>query len=627
MDLFKPRITTDSAGAGGIGKTFAIGTPVLYRLFPKANPPWAKAVVVERRGEVVYQVRDVKTGKLHVRHLNHLLLDKTDPQGGGGGKNVKRNTTTREETMILLVTPVGNTPIEGYGTRTTPEATRGGQGKADRVRCNTGTDGSSSAEVSTDKDEDTSDDEDDGGVAFEAAQGTPADGTIAVQDPKRSQDLGAESPDTPVLPRQVTTRRRKLRELIIYGDNVIFEMLYLNNDMQIVMYIVRLPGKHEQMTAILLKGGFKGKNPLPARFQMMGRNTEFGGSHFDKYEVVYTKVQVFKKIDPATFDVPTNYTCTEFSNAGENKMSFNPMQEFINNDDSHVEESFAEFKDKHNKVYTSETEHEERKNNFRHNLRFIHSTNRQRNGFTLAVNHLADKTDKEMRILRGKQRSNSEYNGGLPFPYHHVSHLPDSLDWRLSGAVTPVKDQAICGSCWSFGTTGTIEGAYFVHTGHLVHLSEQALIDCSWKFGNNGCDGGEDYRSYQWIMNGTGLPLADSYGPYLGQDGICGDNSKIETVKITGYVNITSGDCKALRVAMFSHGPISVAIDARSDEDGLDHIVLAVGFGIMDGEKYWLIKNSWSTYWGNDGYVLMSQKDNNCGVATEATYDNATTHV
>uniref|UniRef100_T1INL7 Peptidase C1A papain C-terminal domain-containing protein n=1 Tax=Strigamia maritima TaxID=126957 RepID=T1INL7_STRMM len=383
-----------------------------------------------------------------------------------------------------------------------------------------------------------------------------------------------------------------------------------------------------------------GKNPLPARFQMMGANTVFG-SHFDKYEVVYSKVQVLKTIDPKTFAVPTNYTCTGFPGPG--KMLFNPMQEFINNDDSHVDESFAEFKDNHNRVYRSKTEHEERKNNFRHNLRFIHSTNRQGNSFTLAVNHLADRTDEEMRILRGKQRSNSEFNGGLPFPPHDVSDLPDSLDWRLYGAVTPVKDQAICGSCWSFGTTGTIEGAYFVHlliqqTGHLVRLSQQALIDCSWKFGNNGCDGGEDFRAYQWIMNGTGLPLADSYGPYLGQDGICSDTSKTETVKITGYVNITSGDREALRAAMFSHGPISVSIDAshktfgfyssgvyydpkcRNDEDGLDHSVLAVGFGIMNGERYWLVKNSWSTYWGNDGYVLMSQKNNNCGVATSATY-------
>lgn len=74
------------------------------------------------------------------------------------------------------------------------------------------------------------------------------------------------------------------------------------------------------------------------------------------------------------------------------------------------------------------------------------------------------------------------------------SPLPDSLDWRLYGAVTPVKDQAVCGSCWSFGTTGTIEGAYFLATGKLVRLSQQELMDCSWGYGNNACDGGEEFR-------------------------------------------------------------------------------------------------------------------------------------
>ena len=77
---------------------------------------------------------------------------------------------------------------------------------------------------------------------------------------------------------------------------------------------------------------------------------------------------------------------------------------------------------------------------------------------------------------------------------------------RLYGAVTPVKDQSVCGSCWSFGTVGTLEGALFLNTGQLTRLSQQALVDCSWGFGNNGCDGGEDWRAYQWIMKHGGIP-------------------------------------------------------------------------------------------------------------------------
>ena len=90
------------------------------------------------------------------------------------------------------------------------------------------------------------------------------------------------------------------------------------------------------------------------------------------------------------------------------------------------------------------------------------------------------------------------------------------MDWRLYGAVTPVKDQASCGSCWSFGSVGTLEGTNYLQTGNLVRFSQQALVDCSWGFGNNGCDGGEDFRVYEFMMKHGGIPTENSYGPYLG---------------------------------------------------------------------------------------------------------------
>lgn len=107
---------------------------------------------------------------------------------------------------------------------------------------------------------------------------------------------------------------------------------------------------------------------------------------------------------------------------------------------------------------------------------------------------------------------------------------------------------------------------------------------------------------------------------------------------VSSYTNVTSGDIAALKAAIFKFGPVAVSIDAahrsfsfysngvyyepacKNGTDDLDHAVLAVGYGILDNEPYWLVKNSWSTYWGNDGYVLMSMKDNNCGVATDAVY-------
>ena len=177
-------------------------------------------------------------------------------------------------------------------------------------------------------------------------------------------------------------------------------------------------------------------------------------------------------------------------------------------------------------------------------------------------------------------------------------------------------------------------------SGELVRFSQQALVDCSWGFGNNGCDGGEDFRVYQFMLKHGGIPTEDSYGPYLGNDGFCHmNNSDVEIgFQISGFVNVTSGDSDAVKVALVKNGPLSIGIDAshrslsfyssgvyfepecNNTPDGLDHAVLLVGYGEINGEKYWLVKNSWSTYWGNDGYVLMSQKDNNCGVATAATF-------
>ncbi|CAG2110740.1 unnamed protein product [Medioppia subpectinata] len=228
-------------------------------------------------------------------------------------------------------------------------------------------------------------------------------------------------------------------------------------------------------------------------------------------------------------------------------------------------------------------------------------------------------------------------NGTKEVPVTSQPLLPDLTAFKKSGTeicsdlfgLLPAK--AVC-------TTGTIEGVYFVKSGHLVKLSEQQLIDCSWNEGDNGCDGGEDFRAYEYIMKANGLSTEDDYGHYLGVDGKCHDKSVKKTIHLKGFYNVTSGDTEALATALYYEGPVTVAIDAShkslsfyssgvyyepncgNKPENLDHQVLAVGFGSLKGEKYWLIKNSWSTYWGNDGYVLMSQKENNCGVTTEPTF-------
>ncbi|KAK7484063.1 hypothetical protein BaRGS_00024675 [Batillaria attramentaria] len=370
------------------------------------------------------------------------------------------------------------------------------------------------------------------------------------------------------------------------------------------------------------------KTAAPVRYEMMGYDSLIG-SHFDKY--------IF---DYKDYKPDVSFPDEDFSAGSmEHYITLNPMREFIHGEDSHTHEMFSKFKATHSKSYPDDKEHESRKHIFRQNVRFINSKNRAGLSYKMAVNHLADRTESELKMLRGFRRTKG-YPGGLPFNKSEMANVkvPDQMDWRLYGAVTPVKDQAVCGSCWSFGTTGTIEGAYFVKTGNLVRLSQQELMDCSWGEGNNGCDGGEDFRAYDWIMKKGGITTEAQYGQYLAVDGACKFDSVKPEVQLSGYVNVTPYDLDALRMAIANKGPVSVAIDAShkslsfyangvyyepacgNKPDDLDHAVLAVGYGTMNGQAYWLVKNSWSTYWGNDGYVLFSQKDNNCGVATSPTY-------
>jgi len=206
--------------------------------------------------------------------------------------------------------------------------------------------------------------------------------------------------------------------------------------------------------------------------------------------------------------------------------------------------------------------------------------------------------------------------------------MDDSLDWRTKGAVTPVKDQAQCGSCWAFSTTGSVEGANQIKSGQLQSVSEQQLVDCAGSAGNQGCNGGLMDDAFEYIIKNGGIGSEASY-PYTARDGKCKQVPSVATV--SKYTDVKKNDETGLMSAV-NIEPVSVAVDAESWSSyrkgimsgpcgkSLDHGVLAIGYGTDAGQDYWLVKNSWGTSWGESGFIRLIRNKNECGIAEAASY-------
>ncbi|XP_029378826.1 pro-cathepsin H isoform X1 [Echeneis naucrates] len=289
----------------------------------------------------------------------------------------------------------------------------------------------------------------------------------------------------------------------------------------------------------------------------------------------------------------------------------------------------------HNRVYTME-EYYNRLQIFTRNKRRIDKHNEGNHSFSMRLNQFSDMTFSEFRksFLWSEPQNCSATRGNY---LSSNAPLPDSIDWRKKGNyVTDVKNQASCGSCWTFSTTGCLESVTAIATGKLIPLSEQQLVDCAQDFNNHGCNGGLPSQAFEYIFYNNGLMTETDY-PYKAIEGICKYEPKMASAHVKDVVNITAYDEMGMVDAVATRNPVSFAFEVTPDfmhyhdgvytstkchntTDKVNHAVLAVGYGETNGTPYWIVKNSWSTTWGINGYFLIERGKNMCGLAACSSF-------
>jgi cathepsin L len=310
--------------------------------------------------------------------------------------------------------------------------------------------------------------------------------------------------------------------------------------------------------------------------------------------------------------------------------------------------TFQVWQSLYSKEYLSATERDYRESMYDRNVRKIARHNAKGLSWTMGVNQFADMSKHEFatKYLSGvsaggynnaTHRREKNYDWSLLRT--NFSVLPSLVDWTTKGAVTPVKDQGQCGSCWAFSSTGALEGAWFVSKKVLTNLSEQQLVDCSTSEGNQGCNGGLMDYAFQYVVDNKGLTSEAAY-PYTATGpNDCSAKGLPLVVTVRGFTDVPTNSQLALMTAVVQQ-PVAVAIEADEDAfqfyssgvltkscgTNLDHGVLLVGYGTLNGLDYYKVKNSWGLGWGENGYVLLGRgptyngNQGQCGIQMDPSY-------
>jgi len=302
-----------------------------------------------------------------------------------------------------------------------------------------------------------------------------------------------------------------------------------------------------------------------------------------------------------------------------------------------IEESFDKWMQKYQKSYPNEVEKNLRmdiwKNTILKNAKLTEAARKKGLNTQFSLNRFSDLTAQEFdsqykgyhKNLKSAKRMNKADSFDSSFA------IPATYDWRNNNppVVTAVKDQMQCGSCWAFSATEGVECAWALSGQKLVSLAPQQIVDCDT--GDMGCEGGDLPTAFAYVQ-ANGLELESTY-PYDGEQGTCAYNPSAVVARISGFqYATTTGNETQMQVALLKNGPLSICVDAETWQsysggiitnncpDNLDHCVQIVGFSVSGNTPYWIIRNSWGTSWGIDGYIYVERNEDLCGVSDEATY-------